>query len=160
MAVNSQALGCCLITDRQGWSCLLLCVGVLLPSGAIGSSGCLRLHCMAKPWGWDVQGISSLPSCLPWGWWCLLGSCKHIAGDWRYHWWCWCEDVAAPRGWGTMRTLLGFCSWGQPDPIRPAGHIMVGFILSDALQWFLLVEEGDLPRFGWKGAQRVAPSAR
>lgn len=116
------------------------------------------MHCMAKPWGWDIQGIPSLPSCLPWCWWCLLGDCKqvagdckhvagdckHVAGDWRWHWG-WCEDVAAQRGWSTMQTLLGFGSWGQPGLIRPACHIMVRFILSDALQWSLLVEEGDLP---------------
>lgn len=102
------------------------------------------MHCMAKPWGWDIQGIPSLPSCLPWCWWCLLGDCKHVAGDWRWHWG-WCEDVAALRGWSTRQTLLGFGSWGQPGLIRPACHIMVRFILSDALQWSLLVEEGDLP---------------
>lgn len=159
MAFNSQALGCCLITDEskaEGASCFVWVSCCLLgPLEAVNAWGCSA---------WQNPGIGAsreYPQCLPaclgaggasWG-----TACKHGAGDWRWHW-CWCEDVASPRGWGTVQTLLGFGSWGQPDLIRAACHIMVRFILLDALPWSLFSRGRGfafaslhirVPRLGW-----------
>lgn len=93
----------------------------------------------AKPWGWDIEGISppSLPACLLWRWQGSLGDSEHVAGTDVAAWPC-----GSPRGLGQNVNPAGVGFWGAARWRETTCHVMVGFLLSDALERSLLTGGG------------------